>query len=59
MKGRRCMWEWNESIKCFQTPFEDWKPMIDGGKMILGFKNMKILIKIYKIENMNKKLILI
>ena len=25
---------WNELIKCFQTPFKDWKPFIDGGKVI-------------------------
>ena len=34
MKGRRCTWEWNEPIKHFQTSFEDWKPLIDGGNVV-------------------------
>ena len=25
--------------------FQDWKPFIDGGKVIFGFENMKMLIK--------------
>ena len=35
----------NEPIKCFQTHFEDRKPLIDGRKFIEVVKNIKILMK--------------
>ena len=34
VKGRKCAWRRNEPNDCFQTPFEDWKPLIEDGKVI-------------------------
>ena len=48
MIGRRCMWNLNEPIKCFQTPFEYEKPLIDGEKVVL---------RVCKYENVYEKMI--
>ena len=42
IEWRRCLRKWDKPIKCFQTPFEDWKALIGGDKGILGFENEKI-----------------
>ena len=43
---RKMYREWNELIKSFQNPFEDWKPLINGGKVIF---------RVWKDENVDKK----
>ena len=39
MKGRKCSLRWNETNKCFQTLFKDWKPLIDDENVVFRVCN--------------------
>ena len=47
VKGRKWARRWNESNKCFQTPCEDWKTLIDGGNVVF---------RVCKCENVDEQM---